>query len=107
MENGITGELFFRVDNTRYTLHFERYYISNQIERIKVFGKKTEMRLQCDRPEIKLNNKKRAIKWKIISELTQELFKNAVFVNTLLLNLENELDRIDFPKEPIKHWKNT
>lgn len=100
------GDLWFTADTTRYRLKFERYYLSEQIERIKVYGKKTEILLQSDRPAIRNNKKRSAIKWKIISEIKPEIFKNAVLINTIFINLENELDKIDYPKAPTTHRKN-
>lgn len=105
MKEEAKGELIFTLDKV-YKLKFERYYLSDQIERIKVFGKTSELLLQSDRPEIKANNKRRAIKWKIISELNQGIFKNTDFLNTLFNNLEYALDRIDFPRQPWIHPKN-
>jgi hypothetical protein len=70
--------------------------LSNQIERIKVYGKKSELLLQSDRPEIKNNNKRKPTNWKIISILNPEIFKNAVFINILLHYLEDALKQDRF-----------
>ena len=106
MQQDAKGKLFFCFDQKKYNLNFQRYYLSNQIERIKVYGKKSELLLQSDRPEIKNNNKRKSTNWKIISTLNPEIFNNSIFINILLHYLEDELNRIDFPKQPFTHPKN-
>lgn len=106
MNDNIKGELNFSVGKAGYNLKFERYYLSEQIERIKVYGKEKELLLQCDRPEIKLNNKRRAVKWKIISQLNPEIYKYPLFIATLTIELEHALDKIDFPRQSYEHPKN-
>lgn len=41
MQKHLKGKLIFMVDNKKYHLNFERYYLSDQIERVKVFARKT------------------------------------------------------------------
>lgn len=106
MENNISGKIQIQVDKTKYNLNFERYYLSDQIERIRVFGKSREILLQSDRPFLKRDRKRKAVNWKIISKINPDIFKNAVLVNTLLINLEDELEKIDFPKDGFIHYKN-
>ncbi|UEG50867.1 hypothetical protein LK994_05185 [Ferruginibacter lapsinanis] len=106
MENGITGKLDFSVGSKRFKLSFERYYLSEQIERIRVSGKEKTMELQSNRPEIKLNNKRKAVNWKIISQLNPEIYKHPLFITELTIVLEYTLDEIDFPKRPYINPKN-
>lgn len=106
MDNGITGKLKFQVDRTTYTLSFERYYLSDQIEKVKVFGKEREIHFRTDRPEIRNNNRKRAAKFKIIEGASIELVKYPAFINALIFQLETMLDHIDFPQPPQTHRKN-
>ncbi|MFT3679410.1 MAG: hypothetical protein QM791_04005 [Ferruginibacter sp.] len=98
MENEITGVLRFEVESQKYELNYQRYYLSNQIEKIKVYGKAKEIHMQSDRPEIRLNNKKRTPKWKIISAINPEMYVHSKFYAMLEYVLENTLEHIDFPK---------
>ena len=100
----LTGTIKFTHGLTIYTLNFERYYHSDQIERIRVFGRERELLLQSDRPDIKGNNRRKAVKWKIISDARPEMFKNAVFINMIFLTLEYELNNIEYPKAARFNW---
>ena len=95
-----TGELKFRSDSALYKLNFERYYRSDQIEKIKVFGKEKEIHLQSDRPTINNQKKKRAPKWKILGDVKPEIYSQSPFLAQLIYVLESILDEIDNGKGP-------
>lgn len=94
------GEIKFRSEGVLYTLQYERYYQSEQIEKIKVFGKEKEIHFQNDRPSIITHKKRKAPNWKIISGLKPELFGKSPFIAQLLYVLESVLNEIDNGQGP-------
>ena len=48
------GSVKFLVYPNAYELKFERYYISEQVEKIRVIGKTKDLLISCDRPAIRL-----------------------------------------------------
>ena len=98
MEPNQAGQLRFTAEGKYYTLSYKRIYLSDSIERINVFGKEKSILFQSDRPEIRLKEKRRAPKWKIIEGGNPEMMKHSVFIHSLIYQLESELDHIEFPK---------
>lgn len=58
-------EITVQYGNTKFTLQAEKVYESNQIMRIKVYGKKGYILLENDYPFIQQSGSKKAVKWKI------------------------------------------
>jgi hypothetical protein len=100
IENNIEGKIVFNHDGTKYTLRYQRYYLSSQVERVKVFGKSTEIHFQSNRPVAKNGKKKTTPKWKIIEPISKEVLNHPKFIHTLLYVLESVLDSVDFPRGP-------
>jgi hypothetical protein len=96
--DNIQGIIKFRSGGVLYTLNYVRYYLSENIEKIKVYGKEKEIHLQSNRPELSRKKNKRAAQWKIISGITPELYNNSPFVAQLLYVIETVLEEIDNPK---------
>lgn len=90
-----TGNISINNDGVLVKLQFERYYLSDQIERIRVYGKEKEIKIQSDRPFIRANNFKKAVKWQIISAPTKDMFKFPVFINSIFITLQQILDKED------------
>ena len=58
-------EINIKYGSTTFTLQAEKMYESNQIMRIKVYGKKGAIVLENDYPYLQHTQSKKAIKWKI------------------------------------------
>ena len=63
-----SGKIQFSAEGRLFNLAFERFHLSDQIERIRVYGKTSKMELQSDRPFLRINNARKAVKWQIISD---------------------------------------
>lgn len=100
------GKLHFTSDDVPYRLSFQRIYCSLQIERIRIYGKNSEMIVQSDRPDIHINNRRKEVNWKIISEQKPALFEHPAFIIDMLVQLEFVLNKLDFPKAPYINPKN-
>jgi hypothetical protein len=60
--------VYIKYKGTAFKLEAEKVYESDQIMRIKVYGKKDFILLENDYPFILFNNSKKAIKWKLKTE---------------------------------------
>lgn len=101
MENGITGAIFVPYKSHGFRLEFERYHISDQIEKLHITGE-INIDVQSDRPYLKANNKRKSVEWKVISDIKQGMFSNSgsSFLVDLFQQLEWTLDAMDFPRGP-------
>lgn len=106
MENDIRGTLIFDAEKKTFELQFHRYYLSDQIERVRISGSTREIELESNRPWMKRNNKKGQALWKVISKYRLEMFHHPEFFAALSACLNWNLDKIDFPRPEYAHPKN-
>lgn len=76
-----------------YTLPAEKVYESNQVMRIKVYGKKDFILLENDYPFLLFKNSKKAIKWKLKNEgfIDMQCVEDCELVAGIIRNLEYQL----------------
>lgn len=75
-----------------YTLKAEQEYCSNQIMRIRVFGKFSTLLLENNFPYLQLTNSKKGIKWKLKEgKLLDNGAKSAQLFSRILTELEYKL----------------
>lgn len=61
-------QVYIQYKGRQHTLQAEKVYESNQVMRIKVYGKKNFILLENDYPFLLFKNSKKAIKWKLKKE---------------------------------------
>lgn len=94
-----------------HSLKAEKIYHSDQVMRIKVYGKKGFLLLENDYPFVQLKNSKKAIKWKVKESYfnTYNNQQNAQLVVDIIHKLEdvikdkNPVSRIDYIRDK-KSW---
>jgi hypothetical protein len=76
-----------------YNLAAEKVYESDQVMRIKVYGKKDFILLENDYPFILFKNSKKAIKWKLKNEgfVNMQCVEDCELVAAIIRNLEYQL----------------
>jgi hypothetical protein len=86
-------QIYVRYKTTAFTLEAEKVYESDQIMRVKVYGKKGFILLENDYPFIILQHSKKAIKWKLKNEgfIDMQCKEDCELVADIIRKLEYEL----------------